>query len=296
MQATSDMSDRICLVTGATNGIGLATTRELGRMGAAVVLVGRSEEKARHAAEEIKAAGGQHVDSLIGDLSLMSEVRRVAEEFRRRYDRLHVLVNNAGAIFTRYHETAEGLEATFALNHLSYFLLTNLLLDRIEAAGEPERRARVVNVTSGAHRAARLDFDALQLGPRNYKAMLAYSQSKLMNIMFTYELARRLEERNAPVTANTVHPGFVASGFGRNNGDVVSFILNLLKPFAQSPEKGAQTAIYLASSPEVEDVSGRYFEKCRPKASSRASLDEAGQSRLWEISAELAGLQMAVEA
>jgi NAD(P)-dependent dehydrogenase (short-subunit alcohol dehydrogenase family) len=220
----------------------------------------------------------------------------VAEEFRRRYDRLHVLVNNAGAIFTRYNETAEGLEATFAINHLSNFLLTNLLLDMLETAGEPERRARIVNVTSGAHRGARLDFEALQLGPHNYQPMRAYSQSKLMNVMFTYELARRLEERDAPVTANVLHPGFVASGFARNNGGVVNLIMNLLKPFAMSPEKGAQTSIYLASSPKVEDISGQHFEKCRPTASSRASLDEAGQARLWEISAELASLKTAVEA
>jgi NAD(P)-dependent dehydrogenase (short-subunit alcohol dehydrogenase family) len=228
------------------------------------------------------------VDGLVADLSVMAEVRKLAESFKTKYDRLDVLINNAGAVFARRRTTEDGYEMTFALNHLSYFLLTNLLLDLLKASAP----SRIINVSSDAHRAPRtFDFD--NLNGRKYGAggYMAYGQSKLANILFTYELARRLE--GTGVTANVLHPGFVATGFGRNVPGMMSRIMGLLHRFALSPEAGARTTIYLASSPEVEGVSGKYFDKSKAASSSKGSHDREAQRRLWEISEEMTRIEAA---
>jgi NAD(P)-dependent dehydrogenase (short-subunit alcohol dehydrogenase family) len=275
----TSMQGKVCLVTGATSGIGQETARVLADRGATVVIVGRNPAKVAETVKEIQAAThNQQVSGLVGDLSVQAEVRRVAQAFLAQHDRLHVLINNAGMLSLQRRTTPDGLESTFALNHMGYFLLTNLLLPTLKASAP----ARIVNVASDAHRGARLDFADLQ-GARSYRAMRAYGQSKLANIMFTYELARRLQ--GTGLTANALHPGFVASGFARNNGPVVAFFMNtLLRPMQISNAKGAATSIYLATSPEVEGVTGKYFDRRKPVASSDASYNQADQQRLWEIS------------
>lgn len=281
------MKDKVVLITGATNGIGRVAALELAKMGARVVIVGRSREKTEAVRQEILAAGG-NADSLLADLSALDEVRRLAAEFRARYDRLDVLVNNAGAIFARRQATADGYEMTFALNHLNYFLLTHLLLDVLKASAP----ARIVNVSSDAHRSAQMNFDDLQHeNSYGMSGFQAYGRSKLANVLFTYELARRLA--GTSVTANALHPGFVATGFGRNMPGLMNRVMGIMHRFAITPEQGAQTLIYLASSPEVEGVTGKYFDKNRPVRSSPASYDETAQKRLWDISERLAGLQPA---
>ena len=279
------MRGRICLITGATSGIGLVTARELAARGATVAIVGRNETKTRATVEAIRQqTGNAEVDYLLADLSSQAAVRGVADAFQRRYGALHVLVNNAGAVFMRRQQTADGLELTFALNHLAPFLLTNLLLDTLRA----NTPARVVTVGSMAHRGAHIPFDNLQQTKGRYSAFGVYGQTKLANIMFTYALARRLE--GSGVTANTLHPGFVGSNFARNNGPVMNVAMSLARPFAINVEKGAETSIYLASSPEVATMSGQYFYKCKPKRSSQASYDVAAQERLWQVSEQLTGL------
>jgi retinol dehydrogenase-12 len=272
------MRDKVVLVTGATAGIGQATALELARLGAMVVLVGRDPQRCLAAQEAIRQATGDAVvDYLVADLSVMSQVRQLAEEFKRRYARLDVLVNNAGAIFFNRLITPEGLEMTFALNHLNYFLLTDLLLDMLKASAP----ARIVNVASDAHRGARLDFSDLQ-SEHGYQGFPVYGRSKLMNVLFTYALARRLQ--GVPVTANALHPGFVATRFGMNNGGIVRLGMRVAYLGALSPEEGARTSVYLASSPEVEGVSGKYFTKCRAVQSDPVSYNEADAERLWELS------------
>jgi NAD(P)-dependent dehydrogenase (short-subunit alcohol dehydrogenase family) len=279
------MDGKICLITGATSGIGLVTARELAARGATVVLAGRDRAKTEGATGRIaRETGNASVEYLLADLSSQAEVRRVAEEFKQRHPRLDVLVNNAGALFGRRRETGDGIEMTFALNHLAPFLLTNLLLDTL-AASAP---ARVVTVGSDAHRGARNDFSDPQQKRRRYSGLRAYNESKLANIMSTCELARRLA--GTGVTANALHPGFVASNFARNNGGLVGFGMTLLRPMMISSERGAQTPIYLATSPEVEGVTGQYFVDRKPGRSSPASYDEAAQRHLWELSEELTGL------
>jgi NAD(P)-dependent dehydrogenase (short-subunit alcohol dehydrogenase family) len=241
-----------------------------------------SPDRVQATIKEIQTQTGNHnVTGLIGDLSVQAEVRRVAAEFLAQHDRLHVLVNNAGSLFLKREVTPDGVEKTFALNHMAYFLLTQLLLPTLKASAP----ARIINVASEAHRGAHLDFVDLQ-GEHTYGAMRAYGQSKLANIMFTYELARRLA--GTGVTVNTLHPGFVASGFARNNGAVVRIIMDtLLRPMQISTTRGAQTSIYLATSPDVEGVTGKYFDRSRPVTSNDASYNQADQQRLWEISESL---------
>jgi len=275
------MKGKRVLVTGATTGIGHVTALALGRAGAEVLLVARDRQKADATLAELEAAGAPPAHALMADLSLMSSVRALAGEVRARFDRIDVLVNNAGAIFNTRALTAEGFERTFALNHLSYFLLTNLLLDRLPSGG------RVVNVSSEAHRPAKVDFDDLQL-ERRYTAFGAYCLSKLMNLLFTFELARRVQARG--ITANAAHPGPVASNFGRSNRGVFGALFALAGPFMLTPEKGARTQIWLASSPDVEGVTGKYFAKCREKKPAPRALDEATQRRLWDVTASLVGL------
>jgi NAD(P)-dependent dehydrogenase (short-subunit alcohol dehydrogenase family) len=275
------MLGKVALVTGATAGIGAVTARVLAERGSTVVLVGRDEARCAATAKRIAEASGQRsVEYLVGDLSSQRDVRRLASEFRTRHERLDVLVNNAGAMFWGRAETVDGYERTFGLNHLSYFLLTSLLLDTLKTSAP----SRIVSVASDSHRGARIDFDDLQ-SKGSYQGMRAYGQSKLANVLFTYELSRRLA--GTGVTANTLHPGVVATNFGANNGGLIALVMGVLHRFAMSPEQGAQTSIHLATSPEVEGVTGRYFDKKKAVASSIESYDEAVAKRLWDVSVDL---------
>lgn len=278
------MHGKVCVVTGATNGIGKVTALELAKLGATVVVVGRSADKTAAVVEELKAASSGDVRSALADLSVQAQVRALAETLLRDYDRIDVLVNNAGGFFNKRVETEDGIELTFALNHLSYFLLTMLLVDRLRASAP----ARVVNVSSDAHRTGRINFDDLE-GRKRYVGFGAYAQSKLANILFSNALARRLE--GTGVTSNALHPGAVATGFGRNNGGLLGGMFALLAPFMLTPEKGARSSIYLASSPEVEGVTGRYYgSNCKPSTPSAIALDIDTQERLWSISMAMTGL------
>jgi NAD(P)-dependent dehydrogenase (short-subunit alcohol dehydrogenase family) len=279
-----DLTGKVVLVTGATSGIGAVTALRLAGMGATLVMIGRDRDRSGRVANDIRQkTGNTKLVYLVGDLSAQKDVRRLADDFKSHFSRLDVLVNNAGAVFLTRHESADEIEMTFGLNHLNYFLLTNLLLDMLIASAP----ARVVNVSSGAHNGARLNFDDLE-NKRGYNGMRAYGQSKLANLLFTYELARRLEGKG--VTANALHPGFVASNFAKNNLGILKPLMSLIQLGAISPEEGAQTSIYLASSPEVAGVTGKYFVKKKAVTSSTASYDEDAARRLWEISARLTGL------
>lgn len=280
---------KCALVTGGSDGIGLVTAKELARIGAQVTIIGRNADKTSAAADQIRAAGGTGVETILADLSQMDGVRRAADLFLSRHEKLHILVNNAGGLFMSRETTADGFEKTFALNHLAYFLLTNLLLDALRA-GAP---ARIVNVSSMAHQGARLDFNDLQ-NERGYTSFGAYGQSKLANIYFTYELARRLE--GSGVTANCLHPGFVATNFGKSNGGLARLIFGVLQLGAISPERGAETSLFLAASPEVEGVTGKYFDNCRMVSSSPVSYDEQAAKQLWQVSLEMTGLAETVGA
>ncbi|HEX9867349.1 MAG TPA: SDR family oxidoreductase, partial [Candidatus Tectomicrobia bacterium] len=273
------MHDKICMVTGATSGIGFVTAQALAREGATVIVVGRNPERGAATVDRIQQeTSNSAVELMVADLSMQVQVRQLASEVQRRFAHLDLLINNAGALFGQRQLTAEGLEMTFALNHLAYFLLTNLLLDRLKASAS----ARIVNVSSEAHRGARLNFADLQ-GQHRYRGWRAYAQSKLANVLFTYELARRLE--GTGIVANALHPGFVATNFGRNNLGLTAMLWRILQLAAISPEEGAQTIIYLASSVEVKDVTGRYFVKNKAVRSSEASYERAAAERLWQVSA-----------
>ena len=277
--ATS-MQGKIVLVTGATNGIGLVTARELARLGARVTIVSRNAGKCAAVAEKIKTEIGQPVEFIAADLSTLAGIRQAAAAFKGSHTHLHVLVNNAGALFIHRRLTVDGYEMTFALNHLNYFLLTDLLLDILKESAP----ARIVNVASGSHLGASLDLDNLQ-GEKHFHGMQTYGQSKLANILFTYELARRLE--GTGVTVNALHPGSVATGFARNNGFFYNYGTKVAGLFLRKPEQGAQTSIYLASSPEVEGVTGKYFFDCQPVNLSPLSHDRALAEKLWQVSLEL---------
>jgi retinol dehydrogenase-14 len=278
------MVGKTVLITGGTSGIGRATAFGLAAKGARVAITGRDRERAEHAALEIRAAGGSHVDVFVADLSSQTEVRRLAGEVLQTYPCIDVLINNVGGYWNTRHVTADGLEHTFALNHLAPFLLTDLLLDRLTQSG----RARVVTVSSGAQNSGRIDFDDLQ-GERSYSGARAYSQSKLANVLFTYELARRLQATS--VTANALHPGVVRTSFGAEDpGGVQRVFTPFMRPFMKGPAKGAATSIHVASSPDLEHVTGRYFVNSKPKRSSKRSYDGAVATRLWQVSADLVGL------
>jgi NAD(P)-dependent dehydrogenase (short-subunit alcohol dehydrogenase family) len=280
-------------ITGATNGIGEVAALELARSGASVVIISRSPERCAATVKRIAAeTGSTTVSYIAADLSTLEGMRSAASQFLASHDRLHVLLNNAGALYTTREVTADGYEKTFALNHLSYFVLTNLLLDTLKQTAAADGEARVINVSSGAHFSARgISFDDLQR-KKSYNAFLVYSETKLMNILFTRELAHRLA--GTGVTANALHPGFVRSGFGMNNRAWWIKLFDVLRAFAISPEEGAQTSIYLAASPEVKGISGKYFEKKKVVEVSRAAQDASAQERLWQVSEELTGLQTPV--
>ena len=279
----SDMSGRICLVTGATRGIGRATAEALAKSGAHVLLHGRDSASVGAVCREMIRYG--QVTGVVGDLSSLAAVRKLAAEISAQYPRLDVLVNNAGTGTRRRQVTVDGYERTFAINHLAPFLLTNLLLDKLKAGNA----ARVVTVSSMAHRGATLDFDDLNWEKRKFKGLGAYGASKLANILFTVELASRLT--GSSVTANCLHPGVVATNiftaFGGRAGKIFTV---LLRPFMLSPADGAKTSIYLASSPEVANVTGKFFDKCREVPPAAPAQDSAAAKRLWEISAKLTRL------
>jgi len=280
---TSSMQGKICMVTGANSGIGKATALELAQMGATVVMVCRDRARGEEARSEITTTSRNNaVDLLLADLSSQQSVRQLVETFQHHYPHLHVLINNAGATFPgRRRETVDGLEMTFAVNYLAPFLLTNLLLDRLKDSAP----ARIVNVSSAAHTSGSMRMDDLQAEKR-YRPMRTYPQAKLAVVLFTYELARRLQ--GTGVTANCLHPGFVATNFGRSDGGpAVRLLVKLIGSFGTSPVKGAQTSIYLASSPEVEGVTDKYFVKSIPRRSALISYDESLQRQLWEQSAKL---------
>ena len=271
--------NKICLITGATDGIGKQTALELARKGFILGLVGRNSEKGTQVVSEIiSKTGNESIQFHQADLSSISEMRRLATEIQNTYESLDVLLNNAGAYFNNFSTTVDGFESTFALNHISYFYLTELLLEMVKNVTP----GRIINVASAAHRNSKLDFDNIQ-GIDDYKGWPAYGRSKLMNIMFSYECHRRFSDSG--VTFNCLHPGFVNSSFGNNNVGFARGSLNFAKSlFAIPVIKGALTSIYLASSEEVEGVSGEYFDKCKPIKSSKVSYSKNDQNQLWEIS------------
>jgi retinol dehydrogenase-14 len=281
---SGSMAGRTVLVTGGTGGIGRATAVGLARLGAHVAVTGRDRSRGDDAAREIRGAGGGQVDVFIADLSSQAQVRRLAEQVLSALGRIDVLVNNVGGYWNTRHVTEDGLEHTFAVNHLAPFLLTNLLLDRL-AEGAP---SRVVTVASNAHSLGRIDFEDLQ-GERSYSGARAYNQSKLANVLFTYELARRLPPLS--VTANAVHPGMVSTDFGAEDpAGVQRLLVPFLRPFMRSPARGAATSIHVASAPDVEQVSGQYFANSKPKRSSEGSYDAFAAARLWNASVGLVRL------
>lgn len=279
------MRGKVALITGATSGIGKETTLGLADKGATLVLVGRTREKLDRTISDIASETGNHqLDSLVCDLTSMESVRKLAADFRAKYEKLDVLINNAGEIVNKRRTSEDGFEYTLALDHLSHFLLTNLMLDVIKASAP----SRIVNVSSSAHAIGHIDFEDL-MGEKKYDAMKAYSQAKLANLLFTYELARRLA--GTGVTVNALHPGVVRTNFGKGLRGRWGIITFLGKPFMISARKGAATSIYLASSPDVMGTSGRYFARRKEKRSSKESYDEAVAKRLWEESARLTGLE-----
>ncbi len=294
------MHNKICLVTGAAAGIGAVTARALAQRGATVILVDRDAEKGEVTTGQIRQqTGNAAVEFMQTDLSSQEEIRQLARQFKSRHQRLDVLVNNAGALFSERRESVDGFEMTFALNYLAYFLLTNLLLDTLKASAP----ARIINTSSRAHARSQINFDDLQ-SRTNYVGIRAYEKSKLAIVLFTYELARRLE--GTGVTVNALHPGVVATNFSTRNPGIVGSLMRwmakqyatdkgrsanpiarLLQTVLLSPEQGAQTGVYLATAPEVAGVTGKYFVKCKAVPSAPASYDSAAARRLWEISEEL---------
>ena len=286
----TSMQGKVCIVTGANSGIGKATSLGLAQMGATVVMVCRDRTKGEEAQNEIKTkSGNDAIDLLLAELSSQDSIRQLVENFQQHYKQLDVLINNAGGVNLSRRETLDGLEMTFALNYLAPFLLTNLLLDKLKASAP----ARIVNVSSESHESGYIKMDDLQL-EKKYRLMRAYGQSKLALVLFTYELARRLQ--GTGVTANCLHPGFVAtnigqSGVGRVGRSIVKLIFSSL---GIRPEEGAKTSIYLASSPDIEGVTGKYFVKSIPVRSAPISYDESLQRQLWEESAKLVNLPVKV--
>jgi NAD(P)-dependent dehydrogenase (short-subunit alcohol dehydrogenase family) len=271
--------EKIVIVTGATGGIGLITARELAATGARVVLVGRSEARLADAVALItQQTPNAQLDTIQADLSSQAEVLAVANTIKQRYDHIDVLINNAGAYFTEQQFSVDGIEMTWALNHMAPFLLTTQLLDLLRASAP----ARIITVSSAAHQGAIIDFDDLE-GKKRFNGWKAYGQSKLANIMFTYELAHRLE--GSDVTANCLHPGFVATGFAQNNGGWFAKVFAVMQRYlAITPEQGAETSVFLARNDSVAPTTGRYFDKCKPVASSKVSYDITTQRRLWQLS------------
>jgi NAD(P)-dependent dehydrogenase (short-subunit alcohol dehydrogenase family) len=277
----SDLKGKTVLVTGATAGIGRETALGVAKLGAHVVIVGRNPEKTKRVVDELKAASGnQQIDFLLADLSLLAEVRKLAEAFISRFGTLHVLINNVGAINLKREVTKEGHELTFAMNHLGLFLLSELLTPALQK-GAP---SRIINLSSDAHRAGGINFDDLQ-AERGYSSFRVYSNSKLMNLLFTRELSRRLADQK--ITVNAVHPGMVASDFMTKPGIMGKIANAFVQLFGISPEAGARTSVFLASSPEVEGVTGKYFVKSKARTPSKDAQSDEAARRLWEVSEKL---------
>jgi len=279
------MKNKICIITGATSGMGLATAASLAGMGATLGLVCRNRSKGEAVVKSIiEKTKNNKIELFTANLSSLSGIRKLATEIKSKFPVIDVLVNNAGAINQQRIETVDGFELSFAVNHLAYFLLTNLLLDNLKAAP----KARIVSTASEASRVGKINFDDLQL-TKNYSSLKSYGQSKLANIMFTYELARRLEGTN--ITANCLHPGGVKTGFAGEMKGFTGFMWKMFTPFLRTAEKGAETIIWLASSSEVENISGKYFKDKKEIRSIKPSYDIEAQKRLWEISEKLTGLK-----
>jgi NAD(P)-dependent dehydrogenase (short-subunit alcohol dehydrogenase family) len=276
------MQGKICLITGANSGVGKATALGLARMGATVVMVCRNQAKGEEAQKEVQAqSGNSDVHLLLADLSSQQSIRELVAQFQQQFSQLHVLINNAGSTLLSRRETVDGLEMTFAVNYLAPFLLTNLLLDTLKASAP----SRIINVSSDSHEAGYINMDDLQ-SKNGYSFTKVYGQSKLALVLFTYELARRLE--GTGVTVNALHPGFVATHIGQSDmRPSLRAIARVMMLFGISPEKGAATSLYLASSPDVANVTGKYFEKSQQHPSAPISHDEALQHRLWEESVKL---------
>jgi len=279
------MQGKVVVITGATSGIGQVAAERLARMGARIVLVARDKARGEAALARLrKLAPGVAHSIHYADLSRLSEMKQVAAGIAAAEPRIDALINNAGALFNSRRVTEDGLELTFALNHMAYFVLTHGLRERLIASAP----ARVVNTASDAHKGASLNFDDLQ-SANNYSGFKVYGRSKLCNILFTRELARRLA--GTGVTANCLHPGFVATRFGDQSGGLLSYGVRVAKAFAISPEKGAETMVYLASSPEVATASGEYFYQCRPATPTKEAQDDTAAQRLWSETARLAGIE-----
>ncbi len=278
----NDLEGKVFLVTGATEGIGKSASLSFAQRGAKLVLVGRNREKSERVVNELKqASGNDHIELLLGDLSKIADARAVADAFRAKHDRLDVLVNNAGALFNDYKLSADGIEMTFALNHMAYFVLTTKLLDLVQKTP----KARVISTSSGAHQMGKMDLATV--AKRNGKAGFgAYGDSKLANVLFTRELGRRLAGSGA--TANCMHPGFVRTGFGSNNGGFsASFFKVVSALFARTPEKGAETIVWLATSDEAASYNGEYFFDRKVERISKLAKDDALAKGLWELSEKL---------
>ncbi len=281
-----DMSDKVALVTGVTSGVGTATAEAIAETGAELYMVCRNKSKGEAVLTEIKQkSGNQKLHLLVGDLGVQADIRRVADEFLATGKPLHLLINNAGVVNMHRHVTVDGIEETFAVNHLGYFLLTELLRERIVASAP----ARIVSVASNAHEFCKeIHFDDINYERRKYKTFEVYGHSKLANILWTKEIARQLDGHG--VTANCVHPGAVRTGLGTQNGLLGKFVTKLLGPFFRSPAKGAETSVYLATSAEVENVSGQYFYNCKQIQAKPWARDDVAAKRLWDVSRELVGL------
>jgi NAD(P)-dependent dehydrogenase (short-subunit alcohol dehydrogenase family) len=279
------MDGKICMVTGGTSGIGFYTAQEIARMGGTVIIIGRNPAKCDNAMKMIQVeSGNPSGEYLLADLSSQAQIRSAAAEFNKKYDHLDVLVNNAGGVSLRRKLSIDGIELTFAVNHLAYFLLTNLLIEALKNSPS----ARVVNVSSGSHYSEQLDFDNLQLA-KSYNVYRAYGRSKLANVLFSYELARLMAGTH--VTSNALSPGMVATDIWKKVSPwLTPFITPVIQRIGQPPLDGAQTSIYLATSPEVEGVTGKYFADCEQVRSSTYSYDLGAAKRLWKVSAQFTGL------
>ena len=284
MGTSKPMLGKVCIVTGANSGIGKATAFTLAKKGATVVMIFRSQERGAAAQIDIISQTGNHnVDLMIADLSSQQDIRDLAREFKSRYTRLDVLINNAGGMFSQRRISVDGFEYTFALNHLAYFLLTNLLLDRLQSSAP----SRVVNVASGVERMGKINFDDLQ-SEHNYREMTAYSQSKLANVMFTYELANRV--RRTGLTVNAVNPGLVRTNFLSESSWYLRWAVTPITWFGRSAAKGAETVVYLASSPDVQRINGQYFVDKVSVNSSEQSYNKRIAQHLWDVSERLTAL------
>lgn len=280
------MKNKLCVITGANSGIGFETSKELARQGAFLIMVCRNEDKALVAKQEImNDTSGSGIDIVLCDFSSQDDIRKAANEIKSKYEKIDVLINNHGFVAAKYNETIEGLEETFGVNHIGYFLFTNLLLENIKASG----KARIINVASEAHRSGRFDPDDLQIKD-NFSTWKAYANSKLYNILFNVELANRL--KGTGVTSNCLHPGVISSNFGSNSTMLVRVFWKLASPFMKSNKEGAQTTIYLATSDEVEEVNGAYFKDSKVVAPTDIAFDKEAAEKLWEKSEELCALDL----